>query len=66
MDPSWDIWKYGWLEFMDLTQNKGSERVFGWKFGTDPCWGNQKDLLLESVMVRRSGERMEVWLGSPK
>ena len=35
-------------------------------FGTAPGWGNQKNLWLESVKVRCSGERMEMWFGGPK
>ena len=35
-------------------------------FGTSPGWENHKDFWLESMKVRRSGERVEMWSGGPK
>ena len=82
MDPNWVIWKDVWLEildgpqmgdlegclvgFFDWTSAGGPGREFGWKFGTPPGWGNQKDFGLESVKVRHLGEQMKMWSGGPK
>ena len=66
MEPGWEIWKDGWLDFFDWNAAGGSGRDFGWKFGTAPSWGNQKGFWLESVKVRRLGGRMEMWSGDPK
>ena len=46
---------YGW------TPDGLSERMFGWKFETDPGGGKCKGFLVISGMVRRLGERMEFW-----
>ena len=29
--------------------------MFGWKFGTDPGWGDSNDFWLENMIVRRPG-----------
>ena len=66
INPGWEIWKNGWLGNYDWDLDWGSGRVVGWKFGTDLSWGNQKDFWLERVIMRHSGEHMEVWSGGPK
>ena len=55
----------GWICF-DWTPTGVSTRYFGWKYGTSPGWGIKKSFWLESMKVRRSGERVEMWLVGPK
>ena len=55
----------GWI-FFDWTPTGVSTRYFGWKYGTSPGWGIKKSFWLESMKVRRSGERVEMWSGGPK
>ena len=43
-----------------------SEGILVGTFGTAPDWDNQTDFWLESMKVRRSGERVEMWLGGQK
>ena len=66
MDARWEIWKENWWKVSYWTLDGGYGRVFCWKFGTYPDKGNHKDFWLESVMVRCSGEGMEIWSGGPK